>query len=436
MSLEESRAAEAALIEKTFDRLWPLLRSITGEGVRQTHDILGELAPLQRYELPSGEQVLDWIVPPEWHVREAYVMTPDGRRILDVRENNLHLLSYSEPFSGVLSRAELDERLHSDPERPHAIPYRTSYYKRTWGLCIAHAERLTLPDGDYRVEIDTELSPGSLTLSEAVLPGEEGQGQVLFTSYTCHPSLAINELSGPLLTAFLYRRIAAWPERRLTYRFVFAPETIGAICYLSRFGDELIEKLVAGYIVTCVGDAGDYTLKRSKRRDTLADRAARYVLNRRGLPHRVVEFHPSGSDERQYCSIGFNLPVASLMRSAYGDYPQYHTSDDNKSLMDFGAMTETLDVHEEIARTIDRSAIVRNRITRGEPQFSRRGELYPTTSQRLPDEYSLALKWLIHYADGDNDLLTLSEMSGLDLDLLREVARQGIGLGVFEQVDR
>lgn len=435
MSSWPDRAFERELLENTFDRLWPLLRSITGEGVRQSHDILGEIAPLERYEFPSGEQVLDWIVPPEWRVREAYVITPEGRRILDVGDNNLHLLNYSIAFSGTVSRAELDEHLYSIPHQPYAIPYQTSYYVPEWGFCISHADRETLPEGDYQVVIDTEHFPGSLTVSEAVLPGTE-HGEVLFTSYTCHPSLAINELSGPLATAMLYRRIAAWPDRRLTYRFVFAPETIGAICYLSKFGDKLIERLVAGYIVTCVGDAGPYTLKRSRRRDTPADRAAKHVLSGRDLSHRVQEFHPSGSDERQYCSLGFNLPVASLMRTAYGDYPEYHTSEDNKALMDFDAMTHTLDVYETIARTIDRNRIVRNTITRGEPQMSRRGNIYPTLSQGMPNEASLALKWLIHYGDGETDLLELADMSGLSFETLLEMAEHAVGLGVLEWSSR
>lgn len=433
MSGNADRSAEASLLESYFDRLWPILRSITGEGVRESHTIIGELAPLQRYEFPSGEQVLDWIVPPEWKVREAYVTAPDGRRILDVRENNLHLLNYSVPFSGTVGREELDKHLFSNPERPHAVPYQTSYYRPNWGFCIAHDDRLALPEGEYQVVIDTELFPGSLTVSEAILPGEVDR-QVLFTTYTCHPSLAINELSGPLLTAFLYRRIAAWPKRRLTYRFVFGPETIGAICYLHRFGKEVLEKMLAGYIVTCVGDDASYTLKHSKRRTTLADRAAQYVLNKRGIVPTIVEFHPSGSDERQYCSMGFNLPMASLMRTVYGEYPEYHTSDDNKSLMDFEAMTHTLDVYEDIARTIDRSPKVRNTVIYGEPQFSRRGDLYPTLSLRLPNAYALALKWLIHYADGNRDLLELAEMSGGDIDILAEMAECGIALGVFERV--
>lgn len=427
----DCRSKEARLIEEYFDRLWPILRSLTGEGVRETHSILGELLPLVRHEFASGSHALDWIVPEEWLVREAYVIAPDGQRILDVTENNLHLLNYSAPFRGTVDRAELDAHLHSDPERPNAIPYRTSYYERRWGFCIPHKTRMALPEGSYTVVIDTEFVAGGLTLSEATLPGHSDR-QVLFTAYTCHPSLAINELSGPLLTAFLYRRIAAIPDRRHTYRFVFGPETLGAICYLSEYGDELIEKLDAGFITTCVGDAGSYTYKRSKRQNTLSDRAALNVLRRWDVEHRVVDFHPSGSDERQYCSMGFNLPVGSLMRTAYGEYPEYHTSDDNKSLMDFEAMCHTLDLYEEIVRVMETNQTVRNRITRGEPQFSRRGDLYPQIGHRLPGEFALAVKWLTHYADGKNDLLAISDMSGIDFDVIAQAAHQGEQLGLFE----
>jgi aminopeptidase-like protein len=411
---------EESQIEEYFDRLWPILRSITGEGVRRSHDILGELLPLKRYEIPSGTEVLDWTVPQEWRVREAYVETPDGRRICDVRENNLHLLNYSVPYSGTLTKAELDKHLFSLPDRPDAIPYRTSYYKPNWGFCLAHNQRLALPEGNYRVHIDTEHFDGSLTMSEAVLPGVSDR-EVLFTTYTCHPSLAINELSGPLLNAFLYRRIAAWPKRRLTYRFLFGPETIGAICYLAMRGEELKQKLEAGYVVTCVGDDGAYRLKRSKRQATVAERAAIYALDQSKADYRVIDFNPSGSDEKQYCSIGYNLPFTVLTRTAFGEYPQYHTSDDNKNLINFQAMCSTLDTFEQIAQTLDMNRTVINRIVYGEPQMSKYGELYSPISGPSANEQTMALKWLIHYADGVHDLVEISNISGIKIHIYNEI---------------
>lgn len=414
-------AGLAGEIERYFDRLWPLLRSLTGDGVRATHDILSELAPLERTEVPSGSRVLDWIVPPEWVVRDAYVIDPNGRRILDVHENNLHLVGYSTPFRGVLSREELDQHLHSLPAQPTAIPYLTSYYSPRWGFCLTHEHRERLPAGDYEVVVDTELrADGSLTLGEAVLPGEE-PGEVLLSTYTCHPSLASNELSGPLVTSFLYRRVAAWPRRRLGYRFVFVPETIGAIAYLASHGDHLRDRLVAGYVVTCIGDSGPFTLKRSRRGDTLADRAAAYVLG--GEPDvRVVDFFPSGSDERQYCSPGFDLPVASVMRTMYGTYPEYHTSLDNRDFISFSAMAKSVEVYERILRTLDANVSLVNTYPYGEPQLGRRG-LYPSLGgSKEADARAEAMLWILNQSDGEHDLLDIAARSGVPMELIVEAA--------------
>ncbi len=426
-------ASIAAQIESYFDRLWPLPRSLTGEGVRATHDILGELAPLQRTEVPSGTPVLDWIVPPEWVIHDAYVIDPDGRRILDVGENNLHLVGYSAPFRGVVSRAELDEHLHSLPAQPTAIPYRTSYYAPSWGFCLAHEQRERLAEGDYEVVVDTELrTDGSLTLGDAVLPGEEPD-EVLLSTYTCHPSLANNELTGPLVTAFLYQRVAAWPRRRLHYRFVFVPETIGAVAYLARHGDHLRERLVAGYVVTCIGDAGPFTLKRSRRGDTLADRAAEYVLAAEP-DSRMVDFFPSGSDERQYCSPGFNLPVASVMRSMYGTYPEYHTSLDNREFISFPAMAKSVDVYERILRTLDTNVRLVNTSPYAEPQLGRRG-LYPSLgASKTADERVTAMLWVLNQSDGDHDLLEIAVRSGLPMEPIVAAADDLIGAGLLERV--
>jgi aminopeptidase-like protein len=427
-------AGLAAEIERYFDRLWPLTRSLTGDGVRATHDILSELAPLERTEVPSGSRVLDWIVPPEWVVRDAHVVDPDGRRILDVHENNLHLVGYSVPFRGVLSREELDGHLHSLPAQPTAIPYLTSYYSPHWGFCLAHEQRERLPEGEYEVVVDTELrADGSLTLGEAVLPGEE-PGEVLLSTYTCHPSLANNELSGPLVAAFLYRRVAAWPRRRLGYRFVFVPETIGAIAYLARRGDHLRERLLAGYVITCIGDPGPFTLKRSRRGDTLADRAAAYVLGGES-DVRVVDFFPSGSDERQYCSPGFDLPVASVMRTMYGTYPEYHTSLDNRDFISFSAMAESVDTYERILRTLDANVSLLNTYPYGEPQLGRRG-LYPSLgSSKETDARAEAMLWILNQSDGEHDLLDIAARSGVPMELIVDAADDLIRAGLLERAD-
>ena len=414
-------AAESdAEIELLFERLWPILRSITGAGVRETLEILSETVPLRRIEVPSGARVLDWTVPPEWVVREAYAISPAGERILDVRENNLHLLGYSAPFRGTVSRAQLDAHLYSLPELPQAIPYVTSYYEPRWGFCVSHRERERLADGEYEVVIDTEHIQGALSIGEAVLPGRE-RGEVLISTYTCHPSLANNELSGPLVAAFLYRRVLAWGERRLTYRFVFAPETIGAIAYLALRGTHLRKRLFAGYVLTCLGTDARFTLKRSRRGDTVADRAALHALNGLREPPRVLDFFPTGSDERQYCSPGFNLPVASVMRSVYGEYPEYHTSLDNRELISIAALRESIDVYESILRALDQNVRYVSRAPMGEPQLSRRG-LYDTLGTRENGAFAEALLWVLNYADGEHDLLGVAEMSGIALE---ELARAG-----------
>jgi aminopeptidase-like protein len=414
-----------------FDRLWPILRSITGDGVRATHEILAELVPLERIEIPTGTVALDWTVPQEWVVRDAYVITPHGERILAVTENNLHLLNYSTAFTGTVSREALVEHLHTLPHQPNAIPYVTSYYEPRWGFCIAHEELERLPPGDYQVTIDTELVDGSLTIGEAVLPGKLSD-EVLISTYTCHPSLANNELSGPLVAAFLYRRLAAWPARRLTYRFVFLPETIGSVCYLARRGKDLREKLVAGYVVTCIGDAGAFTYKRSRQGDSLADRAAIHVLDRSGREARILDFFPDrGSDERQYCSPGFNLPVGSLMRTMYGTYPEYHTSLDDRSFISFEAIHESIGVYESVMRALEVNLKFANVLPFGEPQLGRRG-LYDTLGTKASGPLKSAILWVLNFSDGDHDLLEIADRSGHDVHLLANAAEACAAAGLVE----
>ncbi len=421
-------------MERTFDRLWPLDRSLTGPGVRATHDILGELLPLERTEVPSGTAVFDWTVPPEWSLGEAYVIAPDGRRILDAGENNLHLVGYSSPFRGTLSRAELDTRLHSLPDLPDAIPYVTSYYNETWGFCISQRDRDALPEGDYEVVIDTTLDPqGSLTLSEAVLPGDSDR-EVLISTYTCHPSMANNELSGPLVAAFLYRRLAARPDRRLTYRFAFQAETIGAIAYLAQRGAHLRDKLVGGLVATCVGLDAPFLYKRSASGDTAIDRTAEQVLRERGNDHDIVDFYPWGSDERQYCSPGFELPVGCLMRGSFFERPEYHTSLDNRDLISFAALSETVSVYEEICRALERNATYRNLVGCGEPQLGRRG-LYPTTGARREVEQERQdLMWVLSMSNGRRDVIDIAQRSGATLARIDAAARKCLDAGLLERL--
>ncbi len=428
------REGERRALRGALDRLWPLLRSLTGEGVRATHDVLGELLPLQRIEVPSGTPVFDWTVPPEWVVHRAFIEAPDGQRIADVREHTLHLVNYSVPFVGTLTRAALDRHLYSLPDAPDAIPYVTSYYAPRWGFCLPDRQRRALPEGDYRVVVDTEMVAGSMTMSEVVLPGETGR-EVLLSTYTCHPSMANNELSGPLVAAFLYRRLSRWPRRRLSYRFVFTPETIGAIAYLAMRGEHLRARLDAGYVVTCVGDPGAFTFKRSRRGDTLADRAAEAALPRFG-PARWLDYEPIGSDERQYGSPGFDLPVASLMRTMYATYPEYHTSTDDRELVTDAALQGSVDAYEAMCRALDRGgASYRNLRPHGEPQLGRRG-LYPDVTvgagnARVAD----AIFWVLNFSDGGHDLLAIARRSGLPLDALADAAERCAAAGLLRRLD-
>ena len=423
-------------IEQYFHRLWPVHRSITGEGVRQTLDILSEIVPLEKTEIPSGTKVFDWTIPKEWVVRDAYIITPGGEKILDVNENNLHLLNYSIPFKGRVSKQILEKHLYSRPEMPDAIPYVTSYFEPRWGFCLAHHDRQYLPDGEYQIVIDTEFIDGSLTIGEAVLEGIENK-EILLSTYICHPSLANNELSGPLVTAFLYRELSKIEKRKFTYRFIFCPETIGSIAYLSMYGEYLKNKLFAGYIVTCVGDDGKFTYKRSRRGNSLADRAAEYVLkNSYSGEHRILDFFPvPGSDERQYCSPGFNLPVGSLMRTMYGEYPEYHTSKDNKSILSFEKMEEAVHVYKEIIKVIEDNEIYINKYPYCEPNLGKR-ELYPTISTVNKNEMIETILWLLNYSDGENDLLDISKISGISIDKLSNAACKCLRAGLLDLLNK
>jgi aminopeptidase-like protein len=389
---------------------------------------------LELIETPSGTQVFDWTVPKEWVVREAYIIGPNGDKVVDVADHTLHLVNYSAPFHGTLSRAELDEHLFSLPDQPDAIPYVTSYYSPRWGFCLSEAQRKQLVDGEYRVVVDTEFIDGSLTIGECVLPGECDQ-EVLISTNICHPSLANNELSGPLVSACLARLVASWPKRNLTYRFVFLPETIGSLTYLAREGERLKSKIVAGYQIVCVGTDKPFLFKMSRQENSLADRAALTAMtNRFGEAYETRRFAADwGSDERQYCSPGFDLPLGSIIRSIYDEYPEYHTSLDNKSLLSFPAMAETVEMCEFILKHLDFNRTYVNQTPCGELQLGKRG-LYPTLGnyQENMDQVS-AMLWLLNLSDGDHDLLAVAERSGVDIRLLHHFAQLFTEMGLLRQ---
>jgi aminopeptidase-like protein len=414
-----------------FDRLWPICRSLTGAGVRESLDILSELVPMERYRIASGSKVFDWEVPQEWNIRTAWLENPAGERIADLAVNNLHVWSYSTPIQGEFSYEELLPHIRTLPQQPNAIPYVTTYYNRTWGFCLDHNTWQKQPhEGTYKVMIDSDLSDGFLDYGEAILPGSSDR-EVLFSTYVCHPSMANNELSGPLVQAFLYRLIAGMANRRYTYRFVFAPETIGIVGYLDRIGQHLKTHLDAGYVITCVGDRGELTYKRSKRETSLADRVAEHVLRHSGKPHRVIPFAVGGSDERQYCSPGFNLPVGSLMRTPYQQFAAYHTSLDNRDFISFEHLQDTIDSYFAIVQVLELNRKYKNTVAYCEPQLGKRG-LYPQSIN--PDDNREALHNLLHllaFADGETDLIDIADRRGCSAHHFSQAIRQCAAAGLL-----
>ena len=410
-------------LEHYFDRLWSLNRSLTGEGNRESLRILSELVDLKVHEIPSGTACFDWNIPPEWNAHEAWIKDPNGNIVVDFRENNLHLLGYSTPIHAKMSLAELKPHLYSLPDNPDWIPYRTSYYKERWGFCLTHNLLISLPDGEYEVFIDSTLDKnGSMTIADAVIEGETEE-EIMFSTYICHPSMANNELSGPLVQAFLYQAIKALGKTRYTYRFAFLPETIGAIYYLSQHGEHLKEKLRAGYVLNCIGDAGKFTYKRSRQLTSLADRAAETVLAQTKIGCHAEDFFPLGSDERQYCSPHFDLPMGSVMRTRYYNYPEYHTSADNKDFISFEAMETSVLRLLDIIKLLEVNAYYVNQMPHCEPQLGKRG-LYPNlgsdTSTRLRVG---AMMWTLNLADGKHDLIDIVRRSGQPVSEILEVVK-------------
>ncbi len=396
-----------------FERLWPICRSITGNGLRESFRILQEIVPFELTEVPTGTQVHDWEIPKEWNIQDAFILTPDGRKVADFKLNNLHVLNYSSPVDMEVTHEELSKQIFTLPEQSTAIPYVTSYYEEKWGFCLAHNEWLSLPkDGMYRVVIQSELKEGSLTYGEAILKGDS-EKEILFYSYLCHPSMANNELSGPLVLAMLYEKLAALPQRKYTYRFVLAPETIGSIAYLSKNGQALKDRLHAGWVLTCCGDAGKIHYKNSRQGNALVDRISKHILKQLPLEWNDLEFSVGGSDERQFCSPGYNLPVGSFMRTPYQRYPQYHTSLDNRDFISIPAMEEGVEILFQMVLSLEINETYEAVVQYGEPQLGKRG-LYPTSNMPNTDQRQMIhnMMHLINWSDGEHDLLSIAEKKG------------------------
>ncbi|MDB4654895.1 DUF4910 domain-containing protein [bacterium] len=402
--------------------LYPICRSLTGSGVRQTLSYIQNLLPgLSVLDIPTGTRVMDWTVPDEWNIREAWIEDPFGERIIDFKNCNLHVVGYSEPINKVLSLQELQDHLFSLPRQPNAIPYVTSYYKRSWGFCICHIDRLRLKDGNYRVYIDSDFRQGVLNYAEIILPGSSRK-EVLLSTYVCHPSMANNELSGPVVTTAIAQWLQQLSNRRYTYRIVFIPETIGSLVYLSQNLAYLKENVVAGFNITCIGDDRSYSYLPSRSGNTLSDQVAKHVLSNTDSHFISYNWLDRGSDERQYCAPGIDLPIASIMRSKYGEYPEYHTSLDDLSFITpsglhggFLALKRSLEIIEK-----NMTPIV---TTLGEPQLGRRG-LYPNISTKEKSSSVRLLMNLLTYSDGTNTLLDIANLLNTPFWLLLPLAQK------------
>ena len=389
--------------------LYPICRSITGDGLRQTLGLIQKRIPLETTEVPTGTAVLDWTVPKEWNIRDAYIKDAKGKRVVDFRQSNLHVLNYSTAVHATMPLTELKAHLFTIPEHPDWIPYRTSYYQQNWGFCLSHNQMLALEDGDYEVCIDSSLVNGHLTYGEYYLPGESAD-EVLISCHACHPSLANDNLSG-LSVATALAELLSGRELRYSYRFLFIPGTIGAITWLAR-NRENVGRIRHGLVLTGIGDAGGFHYKKSRRGDAEIDQAVTQVLRHSGDAHEILEFSPYGYDERQYCSPGFNLPVGCLMRSVWGTFPEYHTSADNLEFIKPRQLAESLRVCAAVVDVLENNRRYRNLSPYGEPQLGKRNLYRSTGGEAIGVEINARL-WVLNFSDGEHSLLDIAERSGL-----------------------
>lgn len=438
-------SAASGFFSDLFDRLFPITRSITGPGLRESLDIFGEYMPLCRDQVASGTAVFDWIVPPEWALTRAVLTGPGGEVVADSDRSNVQVVNYSIPVDVELELADLQPHLHSIPDQPDLIPYVTAYYRDAWGFCLTHATRQALKPGRYRAVIQSRKYDGGVDFADCVLPGES-EREVMLTSYLCHPSLANNELSGPLVLLGLFDRISRWKRRRYSYRFVLAPETIGSLCYLFRHGDRLKDNLAGGLVLTCLGGPAEtLSYKTSRRGSSTLDGLVAGLGADEGFV--VRPFTPtSGSDERQFCSPGFNLPMGQMGRTLYGDYAGYHTSGDDKAFMGIAPLVDAIDRIEALLRRHEYAGVFVNQAPYGEAQLGRRG-LYPTvnspttwaaSSDRVVDSRTLLNRILtvLSECDGDPRMMDIAARLDCSLDELMPVIDRLEAEGLLKAASR
>ncbi len=417
-----------------LERLYPICRSITGEGFRETQRIVAEhVRGLELRGVPSGTQCFDWIVPKEWNIRDAYVKAPSGEKVIDFRKSNLHVLNYSVPVRAKLTLAELDKHLYTLPEQPSWIPYRTSYYKEDWGFCLAHDDYRKLEDGVYEVVIDSTLEDGDLNYGECLLLGESSR-EVLLSCHACHPSLCNDNLSGIVVSTFLAKLLADTPTR-YSHRFVWIPGGIGSVVWMSQ-NQERLWRIAHGLVLTCLGDPGNFTYKKSRRGDAEIDRAVQNVLRQTGDDFAVLEFSPYGYDERNYGSQKFDLPVGSLTRSTHEGFAGYHSSADDLSLVRPEALGDSLLTYLAVLDVLENNGRYRNRIPEAEPQLGRRGLYGMQGGLQKRERLEMALLWVMNFSDGEHSLLEISDRSGYSFELISDAAGKLLEHGLLERWER
>jgi len=411
---------QGSAMYRMIEELYPICRSITGNGVRQTLHGIQQYIPVEVHEVPSGTQVFDWRVPLEWNIRDAYIAAQDGTRVVDFRRCNLHVMSYSVPIKSRMSLKDLQAHLHTLPDRPEWIPYRTSYYKDNWGFCLSHNQLKQLPDTDYEVYIDSSLESGNLTYGECFLPGESAE-EVLISTHICHPSLCNDNLSGIAVSAFLCRALQNM-QHKLSYRFLFIPGTIGSITWLA-MNQEHTNWIRHGLVLTGVGDAGAITYKRSRRGEAKVDLVTTHVLQYSNEPYKIIDFFPYGYDERQYCSPGFNLPVGCLMRTPHGEYSEYHTSADDLEFVRSGSLHNTLSLCLKILFVLENDRIPISLNPYCEPQLGKRGLYRAVAGQKEGALQEMALLWVMNLADGRHSLLDIANKARMPFDVVHTAAK-------------
>ena len=418
---------------KLMTDLFPICRSITGNGVRETLKKIQTYIPLQVTEVPSGTKAFDWIIPKEWNIQDAYIKDPKGNKIIDFKNSNLHVVSYSIPIHKKISLSELKPHIHTIPDMPNAIPYLTSYYNEDWGFCMKHKDFEKLEEGEYEIRIDSSLEPGSLTYGEFLKKGQLDD-EFLISCYVCHPSMCNDNLSGIVLATFLATHLKN-VETKFSYRFLFIPETIGAITWLSRNEHEL-HKIKHGLAATCLGDPGSLTYKKTREGNHQIDEIAKYVLEHSNQEYNIIDFFPNGSDERQFCSPGFNLPCGSLIRSLPGSgrFPEYHTSEDNLNFVRGEKLADTFSKYSEIIYIAENNAKYLNLNPKCEPQLGRRGLYRQLGSQKHSEEKHLAIFWILNQSDGKKSLLDIAKKSKLDFYLIKEAAENLIKHNLLKSI--